>query len=154
MMGSGGGFLSGAALAACLACGVAQAAPPVPAKPAPPANSSRSGYPRLLGGEEILRRHQTEQLDTDAEHAGSRFRLTFFPDGRLACVNVRGGGSVAGRWNARVAENLLCLDWSGSPWPASGCFRALATGPYAMRLEDPATGQPVYWFLTLGAEPQ
>lgn len=151
---AGKAFLTQAALAACFACSVAQAAPPAPAKPAPPANSSRSGYPRVLGGEELLRRHQTEQVDTEAEHAGSRFRLTFFPDGRLACVNVKGGGSVAGRWSAEVAEGLLCLNWKGSPWPASGCYRAVATGPYAMRLEEPGTGQPVYWFLTLNAEPQ
>ncbi|HSD59744.1 MAG TPA: hypothetical protein VLC55_02710, partial [Burkholderiales bacterium] len=60
---AGTAFLKQAALAACFACSVGHAAPSAPAKPAPPATPNRSGYPRVLGGEELLRRHQTEQVD-------------------------------------------------------------------------------------------
>jgi hypothetical protein len=104
-------------------------------------------YPRVLSGEEIQLQQQAEQWETTADlNDGFRFRVTFFPDGRIVGTNVKGGGSMIGRWTVQVAESRLCLQWRSPDWPPSACYKMVAMSQTVFDLLDPDTSKRIWHF--------
>jgi len=118
-----------------LVCGFSS----VDAKEPPPTQSS---YPKMLNGEEIYILFNSEEWDASVEFRdGSGTNATFLQNGRIAAVNLRGGGPLDGKWSAKVDESLLCIQWERVDWPSEGCFRMVQTGPVSYELRDQASGE-------------
>jgi hypothetical protein len=104
--------------------------------------STKSGYPRTLNGEEIFLFFSSDEWDVAAEFSdGSGTNATFLQDGRIAAVDLRGGGPLDGKWSAKVDESLLCIQWVRVDWSSEGCFRMVQTGPVSYEFRDPASGE-------------
>jgi hypothetical protein len=104
-------------------------------------------FPRVLSGEEIQLQQQSEQWEAMADlNDGFRFRLTFFPDGRLAGTNVKGGGSMVGQWSVQLAEGRLCIRWRAPDWPPSACYKMVAMSQTVFDLVEPDTNKRIWHF--------
>jgi len=103
---------------------------------------TQSSYPKTLNGEEIYIIFSTEEWDVSAEFRdGAGTNATFLQNGRIAAVDMGGGGPLDGKWNVKVDESLLCIQWERVDWPSEGCFRMVQTGPASYEFRDPASGE-------------